>query len=187
MTTKRIATIVATAVALAAAAPASAGNFDFKRVTNANSTLKWMWACGTGVCSTSWRAGSGTTTNECERDRGWLPAGWYNRHAVYHNYDSTIKGRAFWVEDKRCYNGMWRTELFIHTEETASQGQSCPTSGDDPYCWEGDSVTPSDYTSQGCIKLSPTHIGQAHNHLHDTTKGGSSSHSALTMWLNVHN
>jgi hypothetical protein len=178
--------VLATATAalvLITAPGAAGGNFDFKRVTNNNSTLKWVYACGTGVCSVTWRSGSGTTTDECQVNQGWLPAGWYNRIAVYHNYDATIKGRAFYVENKQCWSGRWRTELFIHTEETASQGQSCPTSGDDPYCWEGD----IDYYSNGCIKLSPSQIGAAHTNLHDTSKGGSTTHGSLSMWLNVHN
>ncbi|MFN8185917.1 MAG: hypothetical protein U0R69_02435 [Gaiellales bacterium] len=175
---------VAVAVALVIAAPGTAGNFNFKRQTPNNSTLKWEYACGTGLCSTQWRSGAGTTTNECQINQGWLPSGWYSRNAVYHNYDAVIKGRAFWVQDKQCSNGTWRTELFIHSEETVSQGQQCTSNPDDPYCWEGT----NDYYSNGCIKLNhATQIGAAHTHLHDTTKGGSSSHGSTTMWLTVHN
>jgi hypothetical protein len=96
-----------------------------------------------------WRAGSGQVQDACQVGRGWLPTGWYDSRGHWNNYDATIKGRVFWISDKQCQYGTWRTELFIHTEETSTTGQYCPTAGDDPYCWEGD----FDYESNGCIKI----------------------------------
>ena len=66
----------------------------------------------------------------------WLfPAG---GHAQGAKGWGTIKGRVFYLSNKPCWNGTWRSELFIHSEETAAQGQYCPTAYDDPFCWEGD-------------------------------------------------
>jgi len=113
------------------------------------------------------RAGSGESTNECYVGHGWLPAGWYNLVGHFDSYNgSSIKGRVWQLSDKRCSGGTGnlRTQLFIHSEETADTGQYCPTPGDDPFCWEG----ASDYYSVGCIKLAhatpyPSDIGKADN------------------------
>ena len=100
----------------------------------------------------------------CWVGHGWLPTGYYDLRGHWNNYNGTIRGRVFYLQDKTCWNGTWRTQLFIHSEETADQGQYCPTAGDDPYCWDG----PSDYYSNGCIKLShsgygfPDNIQDAH-------------------------
>lgn len=57
-------------------APAAAfgadGWWTFLRETNANSTLSWKWTYppNTTQYSKSWRAGSGTTRNECRRGEG---------------------------------------------------------------------------------------------------------------------
>lgn len=72
------------------------------------------------------------------------------------NKNSTIAGRAWQLNDYvSCANGVIRTELFVHSEETstqgpATQGTGCPLyPSDDPHCWEGD----GDYYSLGCIKV----------------------------------
>jgi hypothetical protein len=136
--------------------PASAANgwWTFHRNTNLNSTLTWKWTYPPSPAeySRSWRGGSGTTMDECEIGRGWLPAGWYAQKGHWDHYDgSKVKGRVWWVQDKTCRDGSTRrTELFIHSEETASRGQSCGPAGSDyPFCWEGN----NDYYSEGCIKL----------------------------------
>ena len=146
--------------------------FDFDRVGNTTSLLYETWqdaASGKVYAQQSWRAGSGTTTNECQIGYGWLPGGYYNLVAHYDHYDGTkIKGRVWQLSDKACWNGTTRTELFIHSEETASNGQACTAAYDDPFCWEGT----YDYYSQGCIKLSraapaPTDLAQADNDWHN--------------------
>ena len=170
------------AAALVTAAPAAATLagpvavfWDFHRVYNTSS-----WLTGTAqdtgdgsiVTQRTWRAGSGQDRDECDSATydgvgGWLPAGWYTLVGHYDHYDGTkIKGRVWHVEDKRCNGGtgILRTELFIHSEETSANGQYCPTSGDDPFCWEGD----FDYYSNGCIKLAhaypyPSDVAQAHS------------------------
>jgi hypothetical protein len=82
--------------------------------------------------------------------------------------------------------GATRTGLFIHTEETPSNGQYNPTSGADPQCWEG----PGDYVSRGCIKLSyPYDIDAAHwywNYRGGTTAHGSSAPYPMSYRLYVH-
>ena len=176
-----VAAVVATALA-AAAPPAGATmagppevSWNFYRYTNTDSKLVGT-AQDTGdgsiITQRSWRAGSGQDRNECDSAAydgvgGWLPGGWYTLLGHYDHYDgSKIKGRVWYWEDKRCAGGTGtlRTELFIHSEETADNGQYCPTGYDDPFCWEGW----TDYYSNGCIKLAhaypyPSDVAQAHN------------------------
>jgi hypothetical protein len=179
---------LAAALALAwTAAPAAAANgwWTFNRDTNIDSTLSWKWTYPENPAeyARSWRAGSGTTTDECQVGRGWLPAGWYTQKGHWNHYDgSAIKGRVWWVQDKYCSNGVTRrTELFIHSEETASNGQLCTGTYDDSFCWE----RAADYYSLGCIKLArpspvasfPNDLGSAHSIYH--TYGGASGHGDL--------
>jgi hypothetical protein len=185
----RRALLVVAVVALYAPAGASAeanGWWTFNRDTNLDSRLSWKWTYPprTGEYSQTWRAGSGTSRDECLRGDGWLPAGWYSQWGHWNHYDgSAVKGRVWWVQDKYCSNGVTkRTELLIHSEETASNGQYCTSSYDDPFCWE----RAADYYSNGCIKLArpspvadfPNSLGSAHNYYHDY--GGSSVHGAET-------
>jgi hypothetical protein len=164
--------------------PASAltpGWFQFDRKTNTNSNLFWMR--GTSNDQLQWwyyRAGSGTSTDECWISHGWLPGGWYDMWGMWDNYNGgVIYGRVFRLSDHTCKNGSTRrTELFIHTEETPSQGQNC---GYEPQCWDGD----SDYYSAGCVKVSypnhgaPNNIGAIHSQFHNN--GGSTSHGSYTL------
>ena len=157
------ATLALSAVFLAGVADAGATvtTFDFHRVTNTSSVLtifRQDTLDGRVLNQQSYRAGSGLNTNECDSAAydgvgGWLPAGYYSPLGHWDGYPgSKIQGRVWQLQDKRCSGGTGtlRTELFIHSEETSSQGQYCPTSGDDPFCWESD----SDYYSLGCIKIS---------------------------------
>jgi len=100
----------------------------------------------------SWRAGSGTTTDSCAKNKGWLPNGTYEIKRYNTNYNgSLIKGYAFQLSDKRCKpGGTLRNELFIHSEmkRDGNQGSTEPTR------WDGN----SDYKSAGCIKLKPSDI-----------------------------
>lgn len=117
---------------------------------------------------TYWRAGSGNgSTDECAWSAGWLPGGWYEHWGNWDDYSGDINGRVYWVQDHQCWNGNWRTELFIHTEQTWYNGQNC-YGGDSPECWEG----ANDYYSLACIKIAyPNNgfgddIGDAHWHWH---------------------
>ena len=130
-----------------------------------------------------WRAGSGQSGvhNDCLIGQGWLPRGWYSQWGHFNHYDGTIKGRVWYWQDKWCHDGSaLRTELFTHTEETADNGQYCPTSGDDRYCWDG----AYDYYSNGCIKIAyphagfPNDVGDAHWRYHNY--GGSATHGYFT-------
>ncbi len=161
--------------------------FEFARQSNAWSTLTLVWQYGPDHYGTqAFRAGSGTSTDACAVGNGWLPTGYYDLHGHWDNYDGTIKGRVFYLQDKQCWNGTWRTQLFIHSEETASQGQYCPTAGDDPYCWDAD----YDYYSDGCIKVSragnPSDLRLVHDGWH--AKSGDTRHGAFTVnnFLYVH-
>lgn len=52
------------------------GYFEFFRSSNTNSTLVWeYWEDFERVRQVSWRAGSGSTTNECEVGKGLAPRG----------------------------------------------------------------------------------------------------------------
>jgi hypothetical protein len=180
---------IATAVtALVAVSDARAAvYFDFFRYTNTNSTLYETWQdtnTGKVYAQHVWRAGSGTGTNECVQNVGWLPGGYYNIVEHYDHYDATkVKGRVWHLNDKPCWDGTPRGELFIHSEETADNGQYCPTIYDDPFCWEGD----FDYKSAGCIKLSraapyPSDLGQAHS----DWDGWSGAHGYVNLYHRVY-
>ncbi len=99
------------------------------------------------------RAGSGNgSTNRCATNQGPLPQ---NNYGISHydNYSGVIQGRVWFHNSSWCKpwepggGGVLRTELFTHSEETASQTQS---STDERYRWDG----ASDYYSAGCIKVS---------------------------------
>jgi hypothetical protein len=108
----------------------------------------------------SWRAGSGLpgrhTTDACVKGQGWLPDGRYPLRQ-YDDYDGTlIHGRVFRLADKRCADGTLREQLFIHTEAGPGNTQ-CPDKPGDQLCrWEFPKI--NDYTSHGCIKMSPAAI-----------------------------
>jgi hypothetical protein len=186
---RRLALIAAAGLAFHATPYAGAAvYFDFHRVTNTGSVLYETWqdaSTGKVYAQQSWRAGSGAgSTDECASGVGWLPAGYYNLVAHYDHYDGTkIKGRVWHLNDKPCWNGTLRGELFIHSEETADNGQYCPTIYDDPFCWEGD----FDYKSAGCIKLSraapyPSDLGQAHS----DWDGWSGAHGYINLYHRVY-
>ncbi len=108
----------------------------------------------------AWRAGSGlggaATENSCAKGQGWLPNGRYSV-LQYDDYPGTlIHGRAFRLSDKRCPNGTLREELFLHTEAGAGNSQCADGPGDQICRWEFPQV--NDYTSHGCIKISPSAI-----------------------------
>jgi hypothetical protein len=184
---RAVVALAATTTALLACGSVTAANgwWTFDRNTNLNSTLTWKWTYPPSPTQYShgWRAGSGSSTNECRRGEGWLPAGWYAQWGHWNHYGgSAIKGRVWWLQDKYCYDGVTkRTELFIHSEETADNGQACTSAWDDPFCWERE----ADYYSLGCIKLArpspvasfPSDLGSAHSYYH--TYGGSSEHGDL--------
>jgi len=108
----------------------------------------------------SWRAGSGlpggSTTNSCVKGHGWLPDGRYTLRQHDDYAGNLIHGRAFRLSDKRCSNGTLREQLFIHTEAAAGNRQCADGSGDQICRWEFPKI--NDYTSHGCIKMSPRDI-----------------------------
>jgi hypothetical protein len=112
------------------------------------------------VASQSWRAGSGlpggSATNSCVKNHGWLPNGRYTLRQYDDYAGNLIHGRAFRLSDKRCPNGTLRQELFIHTEAAAGNRQCADGRGDQICRWEFPKV--NDYTSHGCIKMSPHDI-----------------------------
>jgi hypothetical protein len=112
------------------------------------------------VSRDSWRAGSGlpggSATNSCVKGHGWLPDGRYTLRQYDDYAGNLIHGRAFRLADKRCPNGTLREELFIHTEAAAGNAQCADGPGDQICRWEFPRV--NDYTSHGCIKMSPSAI-----------------------------
>jgi hypothetical protein len=108
----------------------------------------------------SWRAGSGLpgpgTENPCAKGRGWLPNGTYALRQYDDYHGTLIHGRAFRLDDKRCADGTLREQLFLHTEAAAGNRQ-CPDAPGDQLCrWEFPRI--NEYTSHGCIKMSPSSI-----------------------------
>jgi hypothetical protein len=184
--------------------PASAARtcayFEFDKGTNINSTLigRAFDQSGRCVVTRSWRAGSGLNTNPCDKDNGdgvggWLPNGWYDVLEMNHSWNgSAVRGRVWRLENKACSDGTFRTELFIHTEETASATQECtPPANDSPWCWDDyqNGSGTNDYYS-ACIKVrrqSPegnwaNDHGPVHQFWHDF--GG--QHGARTDSVHVH-
>lgn len=153
----------ALAVLASAASPASAnGHFEFHRTSNLSSSLVWVYYPSpnpTAYYSPTWRAGSGDSTDCSYVGHGWLPTGWYDVWGHWDHYDSTIKGIAWYLQNKACGDGTLRTQLFIHTKENADWTSTCET-----YCFDSG----SDYYSNGCIKLAhggygfPDNIQDAH-------------------------
>ncbi|MFE7775843.1 hypothetical protein ACFU5O_18450 [Streptomyces sp. NPDC057445] len=168
--------LVATSTALGALVLAGAGStaahaaepyaysttltFDKNPSDPSNSRLYWRvfrtYESGrqVKVREVSWRAGSGLgVKNECTKNRGWLPNGYYDV-TLYMQYNgSAIKGVVFKLSDKKCAAGTaTRTELFIHSEMTRTGGQG----GIESQRWTD--RNPNDYLSQGCIKLNPTDV-----------------------------
>jgi hypothetical protein len=155
---------------LARAATITSFRYHRDSLINATLTLHRRDANTGRILNTdSWRAGSGTVQDACNKADpahgdnvgGWLPTGFYDITRHVHNYPgSSVQGRVWQLQNHACSDGTVRTELFIHTEETSSGGQSC-----EQFCWDG----PNDYYSQGCIKVAragaaPTDIAEANNH-----------------------
>lgn len=106
------------------------------------------------IVKKGWRAGSGDgSTDTCLKNHGWLPGGWYGG-TFKPGFDGDINGLVWHLDNKRCGRGTLRSALFIHSEMTPSGGQNC---GLEPECWDG----ATDYLSEGCIKVKPSHIKQA--------------------------
>lgn len=199
-------TLLMAATVAVPATPASAsrdcGYLDFTRINNTNSDLKLKTYEFGGACVTStWRAGSGTTTDPCQKNYGWLPTGWYDLWGHWNGYSGdAIWGRVWYVQNKECGDGTQRTELFIHSEETPDREQSCTSDSDDPQCWDKTASCASclagtnDYYSNGCIKVKRTssegswdgHLDPLHDAWHNSV---SSDHGAFTRGssLHVHN
>jgi len=109
-----------------------------------------------GVLASGALPAGGHATNACVKGHGWLPNGRYALRQ-YDDYAGTlIHGRAFRLSDKRCANGTLREQLFIHTEASAGNGQCADGPGDQICRWEFPRI--NDYTSHGCIKMSPTDL-----------------------------
>jgi len=123
---------------------------------------------------TSWRAGSGfegkDATRECVKGKGWLPDGTYSFIQYDDYWGQIIKGRVFYLGNKRCRNGTLRTELFIHTETGAHNDQCRDRKGDQPCRWEYPKI--NDYRSYGCIKMSPRHLRALVSRFHDYFRAG---------------
>jgi hypothetical protein len=156
---------VGASIAVPSARPALAEDspgcprFVFDKGSNTNSALLMKGRDANGRCYTSrsWRSGSGVSTDPCAKGKGWLPNGVYDVPFMSDGYSgSVIAGRVWRLQDKKCSDGTVRTELFVHSEETSGNGQSC-TSGnsDDQWCWDGtpNGEATNDYKSLACIKV----------------------------------
>jgi hypothetical protein len=126
------------------------------------------------LAADSWRAGSGlpgsSTTDACVKGHGWLPNGRYTLRQYDDYAGNLIHGRAFRLSDKRCANGTLREQLFIHTEAGAGNTQCANGPGDQICRWEFPKI--NDYTSHGCIKMSPADIRALTRDYHRFFKAG---------------
>jgi hypothetical protein len=149
---KRFAAAALVTLSLALSVPTTASAYQWFIYWRNNSLINGSidYNCSGSTCgSPLYRAGSGSGTNACQHNN-WIPLGSYNIPFHDDHYaGSLIQGRVWRLSDYQCSNGVRRTELFIHSEETSSNGQYCPTGGDDPFCWEGT----NDYYSNGCVKV----------------------------------
>lgn len=148
---KRIIVLGMSAIAFAlSAAPADASEWIqyWRNGSLINGSINYN--CSISTCSSPlWRGGSGSGMDACQKNN-WIPIGTYSVPFHQDNYaGSLIQGRVWRMSDYQCSNGVVRNELFVHSEETSTNGQYCPTSGDDPFCWE----STNDYYSNGCIKI----------------------------------
>jgi hypothetical protein len=157
--------LVAALAALVWAAPAlPVSSFYYQRTSLTNSVFDVL--DDAGYWTGNIRAGSGINTDACQHNN-WIPRGYYDVlwHDDYYG-GSKVQGRVWRLSDYQCSNGVRRTELFIHSEETWQQGQSCGP-GDYPFCWDGD----GDYYSFGCIKLArqpvPSDLRLVDNFVHN--------------------
>lgn len=118
-----------------------------------------LTACVNGVSqSLSVPAASGQVADDCATNAGWLPLGTYSIYshtsAGPKGFNGLIKGTTFGIGVKKCRNGTkLRKDLFIHSEMTKTGGQGKAGTYS---AWDGR----VDYSSHGCIKLSPADIGQ---------------------------
>ena len=120
------------------------------------------------------------------------PRGWQQRSAA-RGPRGRVRGlpdlrAGVGLQDKRCSDGTWRTELFIHAEEKPDSGQYCTSDPDDLQCWDSTPAYPgassgtNDLYSQGCIKVRrpsdegswPDAMSDVHSTWHDL--GGGSGH-----------
>ncbi|MFG6298035.1 MULTISPECIES: L,D-transpeptidase [Streptomyces] len=106
-----------------------------------------------GKLQATYRAGSGIgVKDDCVRNKGWMPDGNWRIKLKSRTYDgNVIKGHAVYLQDMKCSKGtVTRTEMFLHSEmnRDGSSGRS------EARRWDG----PSDYRSNGCVKLNPTDI-----------------------------
>jgi hypothetical protein len=121
--------------------------------------------------ATKWRGGSGNGSHDrCAINQGPIPKGTTSIVSHYDNKSSgDIRGRAWKLGDMRCMEddpySTLRTQLFLHTEETSDQGQTCGSPYDERWCWDG----PSDYYSLGCVKVSHSDVATIDTKWHNGT------------------
>jgi hypothetical protein len=149
---RRVAAILGPLLVVGLTAPTShaaesAGQFRFSRESNYQSAL--AFSSENQHSSFQVRAGSGSVTDECAINFGWLPKGAYDVLAHDTGLDGTIAGYAWELSDHQCYDGTFRTDLLIHSEMSADGGQDGTW---EPNVWTFSD--PNDYASFGCIKVS---------------------------------
>jgi hypothetical protein len=158
---------IATAFA-ATSVPAVAGaatSFYLNLDTSSASALVFSDFKADGVASgrpvtTGWmRAGSGdgTTLDDCVTNRGPMPNGTWSISGHSDTYNgSLVKGRVWLINGGGAVpcagaGSTNRTEMLVHTDETATRGQACADPYIEAFCWDDDD---RDYRSNGCIKIS---------------------------------
>ncbi|GAA1012666.1 hypothetical protein STXM2123_4922 [Streptomyces sp. F-3] len=107
-----------------------------------------------GKLQARYRAGSGLGVKDpCATNRGWIPNGTWKITSRTTRYNGkVIKGYAVRLQDMKCSpsSSKKRTAMFIHSEMNIDGTQGSIESRR----WDG----PSDYKSNGCVKLHPNDI-----------------------------
>lgn len=110
----------------------------FDKGTNTDSEIRAYVSYGASRYRMELHSGSGTGTNECTSDVGWLPNGQYFADFKYKTDGVVVvRGYVWYHGGKTCAGGStYRYGLFTHS------------SGIEGTAWN------ENYTSEGCIKIS---------------------------------
>lgn len=146
----------------------SAPRFYYSKTQPHNSTLTGYVSHGWTRYRISMRGGSGDgTTDDCVKDRGWLPDGTYSNNGGDHGTrfdlryktdgDPVVRGWVWFLDSHLCSKGtVTRNALFIHSN------------GIEGTPWDGN------YATAGCIKVSQGdrgHLADRHNNAYSPANG----------------
>jgi hypothetical protein len=150
----------------------------------------------TGCIGPSFRGGSGNGNRDGCQTNAWIHNGRHdidlnwpygiNGHADHFDGGPNgIHGRVWAIKNYDCDGNRTkyplRTGLFIHSEETPSQGQTCggSTAYIENQCWDG----VNDYYSYGCIKIARRPVVSGY---YDLRRADEWHHAYSIRYVNVY-